>query len=79
MAHSKSREELATCGGSNVVKVWNEATKRTKYTLIGIASEDISMVKSHYIHIHMHNKLLLNLYFNIVEVLKNTSRIRDYG
>lgn len=57
MAHSKAREELATCGGSNVVKVWNEATKRTKYTLVGIASEDISMVKSHYIHIHMHNKL----------------------
>ncbi|XP_073396093.1 uncharacterized protein [Physcomitrium patens] len=45
MAYSDSREELATCGGSNIVKVWNEFTKQTKYLLHGELPEEIVMVK----------------------------------
>lgn len=56
MAYSDSREELATCGGSNIVKVWNEFTKQTKYLLHGELPEEIVMVCVHiYIYIYIHS------------------------
>jgi hypothetical protein len=44
MAYSVTREELATCGGNNIVKIWNEFNRKTKYTLHGEVTEDILMV-----------------------------------
>jgi len=58
MTYSKCREELATCGGSNMVKVWNEFTHQTKYILKGDPKEEILMVGSHFYEIKILQKYI---------------------